>query len=147
MIDDGYNHGPKDIPSVRMDSVLLTKKHYISPFIEVKDNRLIKLYKNTKNGFEKSLGATRHKFDSVGYDSDAVVQTAAELAKATIEQGQSHSIVVYGSKRTSKKQVLCLIVERLKEWLMEKIDEYQESAEEEDGIRVQFKYVKHSVDA
>jgi hypothetical protein len=67
-----------------MDSLLLTKKHYISPFIEVKDGKLIKLYKSTKSGFEKSLGATRHKFDSVGYDTELITQTAADLAKITI---------------------------------------------------------------
>lgn len=55
-----------------MDSLLLTKKHYISPFIDIKDAKLIKLYKNTKNGFEKSLGATRHKFDSVSYDPETI---------------------------------------------------------------------------
>ena len=64
--------------------MLLTKKHYISPFIEVKENRLIKVYKSTKNGFEKSLGATRHKFDSVGYDSEAIVKNGVEFAKESI---------------------------------------------------------------
>lgn len=93
-----------------MDCLLLTKKHYISPFIEIKENRLIKVYKSTKNGFEKSLGATRHKFDSVGYDSEATVQTGVDFAKDSIEKGLSHSIVTYGSKRTSKKHVMASII-------------------------------------
>ncbi len=64
-----------------MDCLLLTKKHYISPFIEIKDNKMIKVYKSTKNGFEKSLGATRHKFDYVGYDVEAIVQNGVGYAK------------------------------------------------------------------
>lgn len=51
MIEDGLTQDVKEIPNIRMDSVLLTKKHYMSPFIEIKDGKLIKLYKNTKNGF------------------------------------------------------------------------------------------------
>lgn len=70
--------------STRMDCLLLTKRHYISPFIEIKDNKLIKVYKSTKNGFEKSLGATRHKFDSVGYDVEAIVQNGIGFAKESI---------------------------------------------------------------
>jgi hypothetical protein len=67
-----------------MDCLLLTKRHYISPFIEIKENKLIKVYKSTKNGFEKSLGATRHKFDSVGYDVEAIVQNGVGFAKESI---------------------------------------------------------------
>ncbi len=110
MIDDAYNHSSKETPSIRMDSLLLTKKHYISPFIEVKDNRLIKVYKSTKNGFEKSLGATRHKFDSVDYDGEVITENGALFAKDSIEKGLNHSIVIYGSKRTSKKLIMASIV-------------------------------------
>lgn len=67
-----------------MDCLLLTKKHYISPFIEIKDGKLIKVYKSTKNGFEKSLGATKHKFDTVGYDAESIVQNASNFAKDSI---------------------------------------------------------------
>lgn len=63
---------------------MLTKRHYISPFIEIKDNKLIKVYKSTKNGFEKSLGATKHKFDSVGYDAANIVQTGVDYAKDSV---------------------------------------------------------------
>lgn len=69
---------------MRMDCLLLTKRHYISPFIEIKDGKLIKVYKSTKNGFEKSLGATKHKFDSVGYDFEAIVQNGLNFAKDSI---------------------------------------------------------------
>lgn len=69
---------------MRMDCLLLTKRHYISPFIEIKDGKLIKVYKSTKNGFEKSLGATKHKFDSVGYDAEAIVQAGSNFAKDSI---------------------------------------------------------------
>lgn len=97
-----------------MDCLLLTKRHYISPFIEIKDGKLIKVYKSTKNGFEKSLGATKHKFDSVGYDAESIVQNGSNFAKDSIERGTSHSIVLYGSKRTSKKYLMAALVRDLK---------------------------------
>ncbi len=97
-----------------MDCLLLTKRHYISPFIEIKDGKLIKVYKSTKNGFEKSLCATKHKFDTVGYDAESIVQNGSNFAKDSIEKGTSHTIVLYGSKRTSKKYLMAAIVRDLK---------------------------------
>ena len=66
--------------SLSFSCVLLTKRHYISPFIELKD-KFLKLYKNTKTGFEKSLGATKHKFDWIGYDTSALVLDTVSKVK------------------------------------------------------------------
>ncbi len=44
------------------------------------------------------------------------------FAKDSIEKGNSHSIVIYGCKKTSKKYVMAEMVEKLKSWVMEKID-------------------------
>lgn len=104
--------------SCRMDCWLLTKRHYISPFIEIKDNKFIKIYKSTKNGFEKSLGATKHKFDSVGYDLETLVQNSVTYAKESLSHNYSHTILIYGSKRTNKKYVMAAIVKNLKESIL-----------------------------
>ena len=31
-------------------ALIMTKKHYVSPFLEIKNNNLIKIFKSTKNG-------------------------------------------------------------------------------------------------
>lgn len=111
-----------EFSSSRMDCLLLTKRHYISPFIEIKENKFIKIYKSTKNGFEKSLGATKHKFDSVGYDLEALAQNAVTYAKESLYRNHSHTVLIYGSKRTNKKYVMAAIVQNLKESILQKVD-------------------------
>lgn len=46
---------------------------------------MIKFFKSTKNGFEKSLGATKHKFSSIGYDTEALVHKTVNDVKGGIE--------------------------------------------------------------
>ena len=51
--------------------VISTTPFYLSHFMEVNDSsKTIKLFKSSRNGcFEKSLGSSRHKFDSISHDS------------------------------------------------------------------------------
>lgn len=69
------------------------------------------------------MGATKHKFDSVGHDPESIVKFGVSFAKDSIERGNSHTIVLYGSKKTSKKYLMAGIVRELREWMIEKIDE------------------------
>ena len=70
----------QDVNTVGYNCLFLSKKHYISPFIELKD-KTIKVFKSTKNGFEKSLGATKHKFDWIGYDQESLMEKIVSSIK------------------------------------------------------------------
>lgn len=47
--------------------LIKTKKHFISPFLEWSGKQL-KLVKQTKTAFSKSLGCVKYQADYVGYD-------------------------------------------------------------------------------
>ena len=52
-------------------ALVLTKKHYASPFLEFKNDNTVKLYKSTKNGcFEKSLGCLKYKLNEISYNQE-----------------------------------------------------------------------------
>lgn len=73
---------------------------------------MIKFFKSTKNGFEKSLGATKHKFSSIGYDTEALVHKTVNDVKSGIEnQANYHSIVIYGAKSTNKSFIMSSILQ------------------------------------
>jgi hypothetical protein len=55
--------------------LLLTKPHYVSPFLEIDEERnLLKILKSTRTGcFERSMGLYRHKFDVLAFEQDQII--------------------------------------------------------------------------
>ncbi len=50
--------------SLIYSALVLTKKHYASPFLEIKNDNSVRVFKSTKNGcFEKSLGSLKFKLN------------------------------------------------------------------------------------
>jgi hypothetical protein len=81
--------------------LLMTKPHYISPFLEVNDDKnLIKIYKSTRSGcFEKSLGCVKHKFDIVSYDMSPIIDQIVQKIQESEEK--EHGVFIYGVKSTN----------------------------------------------
>lgn len=56
--------------NLNVSALIMTKKHYVSPFLEFKGENTIKLYRSTKNGcFEKSLGSFKFKLHQITYET------------------------------------------------------------------------------
>jgi hypothetical protein len=79
--------------------LLLTKPHYISPFLEVyHDKRIVRIYKSSRTGcFEKSMGSYKHKFDRIAFDQEALLEPIVNKIK-DLEKGAQHSVIFYGVK-------------------------------------------------
>lgn len=83
-------------------ALFLTKKHYVSPFLEIKNDNSIKILKSTKNGsFEKSLGSIKYKLNDISYNSDQVIENCARIAKEDLTNGIKSSIILFGPKSNS----------------------------------------------
>lgn len=81
--------------------MLLTKPHYISPFLEIYEDRsLIKIYKSSRSGcFEKSMGCYKHKFDKIAFEQEGLLEPIVSRIKEYEEETQ-HSIFLFGVKST-----------------------------------------------
>jgi hypothetical protein len=60
---------------VNYSCLLLTKPHYVSPFLEIDEEKsVLRIYKSTRSGcFEKSMGLYKHKLDVLSFDQDQVI--------------------------------------------------------------------------
>ena len=67
-----------------ISALLLTKKHYISPFLEIQNENTVKIYRSTKTGFEKSLGSQKYKLNSIKHDPDTIIQEHVEKVQQNI---------------------------------------------------------------
>lgn len=87
------------VPPPKINALLLTKKHYVSPFLELKPSNEIHLFKSTKNGcFEKSLGVNKYRVNAVEYSSDNIVKNCVENIRNNVENGLNSSVVFFGPK-------------------------------------------------
>lgn len=65
-------------PGPAISALVMTKKHYASPFMDIKSDNLIHILKSTKNGcFEKSMGAIKYKLNSISYDPEQIIENCA----------------------------------------------------------------------
>jgi hypothetical protein len=73
----------------------------MSPFIEFNEEmNVLKVLKSSRHGcFEKALGATKHKVDTITYDSSSII-TSVVAKIQNYEDDFPHSILVYGGKST-----------------------------------------------
>lgn len=71
----------------------------MSPFVEFNEEmNIVKLLKSSRHGcFEKALGATRHKVDTIAHDSTPII-TAIVSKIQSAEDDYPHSILIYGGK-------------------------------------------------
>lgn len=57
-----------------ISALVMTKKHYASPFMDIKNDNLIQILKSTKNGcFEKSMGSIKYRLNFIGYESEQII--------------------------------------------------------------------------
>lgn len=65
----------------------------------LEDRSLLKIYKSTRAGtFEKSVGYSKHRFDTLSFDQEQLVEP---IVKSVLEsENGSHSIVLFGVKST-----------------------------------------------
>lgn len=57
-----------------ISALVMTKKHYASPFMEFKNDNLIQVLKSTKNGcFEKSMGTLKYKLNNISHDAKQII--------------------------------------------------------------------------
>lgn len=67
--------------------------------MELRSDNSIKIYKSIKSGYEKSLGATRHKLTRITYESDKLIDQTVENVRNNLRQGIKHnSIIIFGIK-------------------------------------------------
>lgn len=84
-----------------ISALIMTKKHYVSPFLEIKNN-LVKVYKSTKNGcFEKSLGSNKYKLTGIGYDPEEILASCAKNIITNMSRGIRCSVILFGPKSNS----------------------------------------------
>ena len=101
----------------------MTKKHYVSPFLEFKGDNGLKIYKNTKNGcFEKSLGALKFRLNEISYDMEKMVNKHAQIISENLKNNAKTSLIFFGAKRTSKKYLMANTLDKVKEELINLID-------------------------
>jgi hypothetical protein len=77
---------------------VMTKQFYLSPIAEInEENKCVRLFKSARNGcFDKSLGATKHKFDALSHESSSIIK---EITDRILKSEESnHSILIYGVK-------------------------------------------------
>ena len=86
-------------PIQTASALILTKKHYISPFLELRNDNSIKIYKSLKVGYEKSLGAIKYKLNKITYDAEKLVNQTVENIKFNLSKGiKNNSILIFGVK-------------------------------------------------
>jgi hypothetical protein len=89
---------PAKASKVFLACQVMTKQFYLSPIVDInEEGKYIRLFKSARNGcFEKSLGATKHKFDVLSHESSSIVK---EITDRILKSEESnHSILIYGAK-------------------------------------------------
>lgn len=83
--------------------VIRTKKHYVSPFLEW-NQRTLKMLKQTKTAFSKSLGMLKYNADWIGYDSnEAATRIVESLDIDNYQQKKMpNSVILFGGKRKQR---------------------------------------------
>ena len=86
------------VSKISTSCIICTKPYYMSPFLEVnEENKVVKILKSSRHGcFEKALGSTKHKLDTVTYDSDNILNEIVKKIK--VDTDSSHFILFFGSK-------------------------------------------------
>jgi len=80
--------------------LIRTKKHYVSPFLEW-NQRTLKMLKQTKTAFSKSLGSLKYSADWVGYDPNEVATSIVQGLEVENYQQKKlpNSVILFGGKR------------------------------------------------
>lgn len=80
--------------------LIRTKKHYISPFLEW-NQRTLKMLKQTKTAFSKSLGSLKYNADWIGYDPSEVAASIVERLDVENykQKNLPSTVILFGTKR------------------------------------------------
>lgn len=79
--------------------LIRTKKHYISPFLEW-NGKTLKMLKQTKTAFSKSLGCLKYNADWIGFDGSEVVNSIVEGLDVEHykEKTMPSTVILFGNK-------------------------------------------------
>jgi hypothetical protein len=84
--------------------LIKTKKHYVSPFLEW-NNKVLKMLKQTKTAFSKSLGFLKYVADWIGYDTNEIVSSIVENLDVEnyTRMEKPSTVIIFGNKRKTHK--------------------------------------------